>query len=519
MTQLSFLDKGKNNEIKFHKIISRDELTMKVVDLLLNSDYNSALNANQILSIVNKNRRSKYNLTNIYRRIQTISKYAPEYYNEKKISKTYYYWLEPITKKESYSKIKKSLNKESENTKNLKNLNSRVVLKNSNDFFTLNENDLISKKNLQELIINSKVKNSKYWLGENNIIGNTPQQGINWIGKYPDIRAVIIKFKKGSYGNDGWIDKSNFNYSFKSQKEVISKTEKANKVLIDQPIKEYPVLLFTETKDKQWQFSGSFNVNEIKESHVQLIKRNSNYPEKKLTKKKDIFLANTKEIKQEFISSFKDVSDIQFEDGNPFMITINHTDYYVFLKNISPAYFQDRPDIDRIQLPFSVKFNEIIKSETPFLILGYNSICKTFTAWDPIKTKERLNNKDNISLYTRKSFQKELKLNEFNEHFLSNGDKVIIFSTKSTPQFLKKYIIYFKEKADLFSETNPKQIPKEIEQSKIEMDIEKIEMEVLNIYKQNPFLALNKFSEYMSKLKLNKKEINERFDKLINETE
>jgi putative restriction endonuclease len=146
-----------------------------------------------------------------------------------------------------------------------------MELKKSQDLFSLSTGDIVTKRNLYDLVQLSKVEASPYWSGTEGIIGNTPQQGINWVGQLPEVQAVIIKTRPGSYDEDGWSDeaKASYHYSFKARKSEISYTEKANKVLIKQPQHLYPIFLFTEHKDG-WCFEGSFSVSEIENKFVVL---------------------------------------------------------------------------------------------------------------------------------------------------------------------------------------------------------------------------------------------------------
>ncbi len=123
-----------------------------------------------------------------------------------------------------------------------------MVISKPRELLFLTKDQSVTKRNLFDLIQFSKVRNSSHWDGEENQVGNTPQQGINWIGKLPAVKAVIIKTRPGSYEFDGWVDddKSSYNYSFKARKDVINLAEKANRVLVDQPLYGYPILLFTE---------------------------------------------------------------------------------------------------------------------------------------------------------------------------------------------------------------------------------------------------------------------------------
>jgi hypothetical protein len=144
-----------------------------------------------------------------------------------------------------------------------------------------------------------------------------------------------------------------------------------------------------------------------------------------------------------FFESFKNEKYDIITVGNPFQIKVFDQIFHVFLKNISPAYYNKYPDIARIQLPYSDHFKIISKSKFPFIILGYNSTYGTFTAWNPFEIKERLNQKSNVSLFTRESFQEPIRINTFKEKFISNGDKVVLFVSKSLPLFFNNYNTLF----------------------------------------------------------------------------
>jgi putative restriction endonuclease len=136
---------------------------------------------------------------------------------------------------------------------------------------SLSTGDKVSKRNLFDVIQFSKIKGSDYWGEDEYIIGNTPQQGINWIGQLPYLKCVIIKTRHGAYEADGWENeqRSSFRYSFKARKGVINFSETANKVLIKQPQYSYPILLFVED-GIYWRYEGAFCVSKIEESYVTL---------------------------------------------------------------------------------------------------------------------------------------------------------------------------------------------------------------------------------------------------------
>ena len=146
-----------------------------------------------------------------------------------------------------------------------------MELKKTQDLFSLSTGDIVTKRNLYDLVQFSKVESSPYWSGAEGVIGNTPQQGINWVGQLPEVKAVLIKTRPGSYDDDGWSDeaKTSYHYSFKARSSEISYSEKANVVLVKQPQHLYPIFLFTEHKDG-WYFEGDFSVSEIENKFVVL---------------------------------------------------------------------------------------------------------------------------------------------------------------------------------------------------------------------------------------------------------
>lgn len=144
-------------------------------------------------------------------------------------------------------------------------------LKRPNDLLSLSAGDRVTKRNLYDLIQYSKVVDSQYWGGSETQIGNTPQQGINWVGSPPACHAVIIKTRPGSYEEDGWVsgERTSYRYSFKARGGEVSYSERANEVLINQPRYLYPILLFTENNNF-WVFEGAFSIAEIEIKYVVL---------------------------------------------------------------------------------------------------------------------------------------------------------------------------------------------------------------------------------------------------------
>ena len=145
-----------------------------------------------------------------------------------------------------------------------------------------------------------------------------------------------------------------------------------------------------------------------------------------------------KELKIKFVETLNDIESFSYDEGNPFLIEIYEQKYFVFLKNLSPAYFKNSPDVTRVQLPFSDHFDKIFKANISFVILGYDVDNDTMVSWNPSKTKERLNAKSNVSLYSRDSLQSNIKQNEIKIGLLSNGEKIILFRRDNLNMFFEK---------------------------------------------------------------------------------
>ena len=154
-----------------------------------------------------------------------------------------------------------------------------------------------------------------------------------------------------------------------------------------------------------------------------------------------------KDLKIKFIETLNELDKFSYEEGNPFLIKIGVTKYFVFLKNLSPAYFKNSPDVTRIQLPYSDHFSKIFKVDIPFIILGYDVDTDTVVSWNPANVKERLNAKSNVSLYSRFSLQENVKDGEFKFGYLSNGEKIIVFKRENLINFFDVVFDLFKENA------------------------------------------------------------------------
>lgn len=139
------------------------------------------------------------------------------------------------------------------------------------DLLLIDAGDEIAKSALYALIVGSKQPGSECWGGPDVRVGNTPMQGINWIGPPDAIKAVIVRSKMGRYDDDGWQggNGDRFDYAFKARNDRINLSETANRCLIDQPAAGYPVLLLIE-RGESWLCEGRFDVETISATHVTL---------------------------------------------------------------------------------------------------------------------------------------------------------------------------------------------------------------------------------------------------------
>ncbi|MCE9108214.1 hypothetical protein [Bacteroides pyogenes] len=142
-------------------------------------------------------------------------------------------------------------------------------------------------------------------------------------------------------------------------------------------------------------------------------------------------------------SSFEYIEGVQ-----PFLMKYDDVPYFVYIKNLSSAYFKDRPGTTRAQLPKKESFDEIKKSPNIFVFLGYDQENDVFVCWDFNVAKERLNVGKSVSFYSRISYQEEVEEGEFLRINLKNGDCPIVFKRKSICDFFDKINTFFDVKLE-----------------------------------------------------------------------
>lgn len=191
-----------------------------------------------------------------------------------------------------------------------------------------------------------------------------------------------------------------------------------------------------------------------------------------------------KELKELFCSGVAG-NDVVCVEGNPFLFKKGEFCCYVFLKNISPAYFANQPNITRVQLPSSARFKEVISHELKFIILGYDAENEVFVSWNPKNIKDRLNTKANVSLYSRLGLQSKVNENEFKYGFLSNGEKIVLFKKTSLIQFFSELEALFDENIKTYER---KASPLKAKKKTIQIDEEKIKALIEPLLKANRVL-------------------------------
>jgi hypothetical protein len=144
-------------------------------------------------------------------------------------------------------------------------------------------------------------------------------------------------------------------------------------------------------------------------------------------------------------STFKHIEGV-----NPCRINFDGMEYYIYIKNLSPAQLSNgNPDIWRIQLPLRETFEKIKESTLPFILLGYDSSNDVYTTWNPHWAKQRLNVVKNVSFYSRLAIQEKAhNTDQIQRLELNNDGEVIAFSRDKISYFLVNLQIFFPDMSE-----------------------------------------------------------------------
>jgi len=143
-------------------------------------------------------------------------------------------------------------------------------------------------------------------------------------------------------------------------------------------------------------------------------------------------------------ATFKHLDDKK----NPCHIMFAGIEFYVYVKNISSAYFSN-PDVSRAQLTGVDTLNAIKQSDALFILLGYDSENRIFAAWNPHIAKQRIGTSSSPSLYSRFSWQKEAATQgDFITRELKNDGSVLLFPQEYISLFLDSIGMFFPDTSE-----------------------------------------------------------------------
>lgn len=142
-------------------------------------------------------------------------------------------------------------------------------------------------------------------------------------------------------------------------------------------------------------------------------------------------------------------TDFEYIRGvQPFLMSYKGRMYYVYVKNLSSAYFKERPDTTRAQLPIKEEFNEIKTSPFTFIFFGYDGNNDVLVCWNFHIAKKRLNEKKSVSFYSRRFYQEEVVAGEFLRKKLKNDDVPVFFKRRDLIAFFDNIDKFFDESAN-----------------------------------------------------------------------
>ena len=154
------------------------------------------------------------------------------------------------------------------------------------------------------------------------------------------------------------------------------------------------------------------------------------------------------ECQLRFLAALKGATYRFIEGLNPFRILLDGTEYWIYIKNLTSAHFEN-PDVWRAQLPQRDDFNTIKESEADFILLGYDGENDVYATWNPVWVKQRLNSTGNVSFYSRYSLQERARKEmTFKRLELSNEGEVVVFPRELIRLFFVNVSSYFLAEGD-----------------------------------------------------------------------
>lgn len=120
-----------------------------------------------------------------------------------------------------------------------------------------------------------------------------------------------------------------------------------------------------------------------------------------------------------FIKLIGENKILSISGDNPYRIETNKKAFYIYLKKIGSAHLPGKPDVSRIQIPQSTKFDCVIQSDLTFFAIGYDFVDRVYIIWNPEKVKQRLNQSKNFSLYSTFTYQHLVREQQKSYHYIS----------------------------------------------------------------------------------------------------
>lgn len=143
-------------------------------------------------------------------------------------------------------------------------------------------------------------------------------------------------------------------------------------------------------------------------------------------------------------------SEFNFISGTqPFLMSYKDEEFYIYIKNVSSAYFSDRDKTTRAQLPIKPEFDRIKKSKRIFVFLGYDGLNDVYVCWNFHVAKERLNVGKSVSFYSRSFFQSEVTEGKFTRQQLKNGDVPVFFKRSDLIKFFNEIHSFFPDSTNI----------------------------------------------------------------------
>ena len=160
---------------------------------------------------------------------------------------------------------------------------------------------------------------------------------------------------------------------------------------------------------------------------------------------------NSRELREIFEDSIKESATYKQLDEslkNPAHIIFNGVEIYVYIKNLSSAYFENS-DVWRAQMTGVDVLNEIKDSPAMFILLGYDSDNSVYATWNPHQVKQRIGTASSPSLYSRLSLQQEVaRTGEIKSMTLNNNLEVLVFPCNRLVDVLSNLEQFFPDTSD-----------------------------------------------------------------------